>query len=62
MYAKPSRRALTGALSTGAIIPALIGRVLGQTVRQQWSEPVFGKVFFGSLLLLGVNIVLHSIL
>ena len=50
-----------GALSTVAIIPALIGMVVGQKVRQRLSETVFRKVFFISLLLLGVYIVLRSI-
>ena len=50
-----------GALSTGAIIPALIGMVVGQKVRQRLSETAFRKVFFISLLLLGVYIVLRSI-
>ena len=50
-----------GALSTGAIIPALIGMVLGQKVRQRLSETTFKKVFFALLLVLGVYIVLRSI-
>jgi len=50
-----------GALSTVAIIPALIGMVVGQKVRQRLSETAFRKVFFISLLLLGVYIVLRSI-
>jgi len=50
-----------GALSTGAIIPALIGMVLGKKVRQGLSEPAFRKVFFVFLLLLGVYIVLKSV-
>ena len=50
-----------GALSTGAIIPALIGMVLGKKVRQGLSEPAFRKFFFVSLLLLGVYIVLKSV-
>ena len=50
-----------GALSTVAIIPALIGMAVGQKVRQQLSETAFRKVFFISLLLLGIYIVLRSI-
>lgn len=50
-----------GALSAGAIIPALIGMVLGQKVRQRLSETAFKKVFFISLLLLGAYIMLRSI-
>ena len=51
-----------GTLSMGAVIPALTGMVLGQKVRQRLSETVFRKVFFSSLLLLGVYIVVQSIL
>ena len=50
-----------GALSTVAIIPALIGMVVGQKVSQRLSESAFRMVFFISLLLLGVYIVLRSI-
>ena len=50
-----------GALSTVAIIPALIGMVVGQKVRQRLSETAFRKVFFISLLLLGGYIVLQSL-
>jgi len=50
-----------GAISTGAIIPALIGMMFGQNVRQRLSETAFKKVFFISLLLLGVYIVLRSV-
>lgn len=51
-----------GTLSVGAIIPALIGMGLGQKVRHRLSETVFSKVFFGSLLVLGIYIVLRSFL
>jgi uncharacterized membrane protein YfcA len=50
-----------GTLSAGAIIPALIGMVLGQKVRQRLSETVFKKIFFISLLLLGIYLVFRSI-
>ena len=50
-----------GAVSTGAIIPALIGMVLGKKVRQRLSETTFRKVFFISMLLLGGYIVLQSL-
>ena len=50
-----------GAVSTGAIIPALVGMVLGKKVRQRLSETTFRKVFFISLLLLGGYIVLQSL-
>ena len=51
-----------GTLSMGAIVPALGGMVLGRKVRQGLSEIVFRKVFFSSLLILGVYIVLRSLL
>lgn len=51
-----------GTLSMGAVVPALIGMVLGQKVRQGLSEIIFKKVFFGALLILGVYIVLRSLL
>ena len=50
-----------GAVSMGAIIPALIGMVLGKKVRQRLLETTFRKVFFISLLLLGGYIVLQSL-
>ena len=50
-----------GVLSTGAIIPAMIGMELGQRVRQRLSEATFRKMFFVSLLLLGAYIALQSI-
>jgi len=50
-----------GTLSVFAIVPALIGMVLGRNVRRYLSEIVFKKVFFGALLTLGVYIVLRSL-
>ena len=46
-----------GAVSAVAVLPALIGMVVGQRVRQSLSEAVFRKVFFGALLVLGLYIV-----
>jgi len=51
-----------GALSMGAIVPALGGMMLGRKVRQRLSETVFRKVFFSALLILGAYIVLRSLL
>jgi uncharacterized membrane protein YfcA len=51
-----------GTLSIGAVIPALFGMALGQKVRQRLSEAIFRKVFFSSLLILGVYIGLRSFL
>jgi len=49
-----------GLLSTAGVIPALIGMVLGQKLRQRLSEAAFRKVFFGAILVLGIYIVVRS--
>lgn len=46
-----------GGLSAAAVVPALIGMVLGQRLRQRLSETLFRRVFFVSLLLLGLYII-----
>ncbi len=51
-----------GGLSLGAVLPALIGMVLGRKLRQGLPETVCTKVFFGALLPLGVYIALRSFL
>lgn len=50
-----------GWLSTAGVVPALIGMVLGQKLRQRLSEVAFLKVFFSAILLLGVYIILRSV-
>ena len=45
------------ALSIGALLPAIVGMVLGQRIRQQLSESLFRKLFFGALLALGIYII-----
>lgn len=45
-----------GIVSAGALVPAVGGMVLGQMVRRRLSEQVFRKVFFVSLLVLGLYI------
>lgn len=50
-----------GTLSTAAVLPALIGMVLGQKVRQRLSEAAFRKVFYGAVLVLGIYIVLGAL-
>ena len=42
-----------GLYSAGAIVPALVGMLLGQKIRQQLSETLFRKIFFIALLVLG---------
>ncbi|MEH6625633.1 MAG: TSUP family transporter [Motiliproteus sp.] len=46
-----------GAFSAFALIPAIIGMVLGQKIRKKLSERFFKRVFFLSLLVLGIYIV-----
>jgi len=46
-----------GAVSTAAVIPAVIGMIIGQRVRQRLSEARFRKVFFSAILLLGLYII-----
>ncbi|MCG8650750.1 MAG: TSUP family transporter, partial [Pirellulales bacterium] len=50
-----------GTLSTLAVVPALLGMVLGQHIRRRLSESVFRRVFFLSLLVLGAYIIARSI-
>jgi uncharacterized membrane protein YfcA len=45
-----------GVVSAAGVIPALIGMVLGQKVRQKLSESQFRRVFFWAILLLGLYI------
>jgi uncharacterized membrane protein YfcA len=49
-------------MSLAAVLPALLGMVLGQSVRQGLSEVVFRRVFFISLVLLGLYIVASALL
>ncbi|WP_428035431.1 sulfite exporter TauE/SafE family protein [Amphritea sp.] len=49
-----------GAISTLALIPAMLGMVIGQKIRKNLSETKFKRVFFISLLLLGTSIVINT--
>jgi uncharacterized membrane protein YfcA len=49
-----------GILSTLAVIPAIVGMVIGRRVRQNLSEKKFRRIFFVSLLLLGVYIIFNA--
>lgn len=42
-----------GALSTAALLPALVGMIVGQRIRRNLSERRFRRVFFVSLLVVG---------
>ena len=44
-------------LSIAALVPGIIGMIIGQRIRHSLSEPIFRKVFFVSLLALGVYII-----
>ena len=46
-----------GLLSAAALIPAAIGMLIGQKLRSSMPEPVFRKVFFTGLLLLGCYVI-----
>lgn len=46
-----------GGLSAVAVAPALVGMALGQRLRQRLSEDLFRRVFFISLLLMGLYII-----
>ena len=55
---------LTGELSivsAAALVPALLGMVFGQSIRQRLSEDKFRKVFFVALLLLGAYIIASAL-
>jgi uncharacterized membrane protein YfcA len=49
-----------GILSAAGLVPALIGMVLGQRIRQRLSEQLFRRIFFIALLLLGAYIVVNA--
>jgi uncharacterized membrane protein YfcA len=49
-----------GIASAGAMLPAIAGMILGQRVRKKLPEPLFRKVFFVSLLILGIYIMVSS--
>ena len=47
-------------LSSMALLPAIIGMVLGRRIRQWLSERLFRRLFFISLLMLGAYIAAHA--
>jgi uncharacterized membrane protein YfcA len=49
-----------GIYSALALIPAIIGMILGQKVREKLSEQLFKRVLFISLLLLGAYIIMSA--
>jgi uncharacterized membrane protein YfcA len=50
-----------GILSFGAVLPAILGMILGQRVRITLSERRFRKVFFVALLVLGAYIIASAL-
>jgi uncharacterized membrane protein YfcA len=50
-----------GLFSALALIPAIIGMVLGQKVRKKLSEQLFKRLLFISLLLLGAYIIMSAV-
>jgi uncharacterized membrane protein YfcA len=50
-----------GGLSAMALLPAISGMVAGQRLRQNLSEPLFRRVFFVALLLLGAYIIASAL-
>jgi len=50
-----------GLYSASAIVPALVGMMLGQKIRRQLPEVLFRKIFFVALLALGAYLVVRSI-
>lgn len=50
-----------GLYSASAIVPALVGMMLGQKIRRLLSEALFRKIFFVALLALGTYLVVSSI-
>jgi len=50
-----------GSLSVAALVPAILGMVIGQRIRSGLSEVLFRRVFFAGLLILGAYIVLNAL-
>jgi uncharacterized membrane protein YfcA len=50
-----------GALSAAAVLPALLGMVIGQRLRKQLSEALFQRIFFVALLILGFAIIAKAL-
>jgi len=49
-----------GTLSAIALIPAIIGMVVGRRIRQSMPEALFRRVFFIALLILGIYLIFES--
>ena len=51
-----------GTISIVSVVPAVIGMLLGQKLRQRLPEDKFRKVFFNSILILGLYIIVRSLI
>ncbi len=51
-----------GILSGVALIPAILGMIVGQNIRKVLSEHLFRRVFFISLILLGIYMCLNTLI
>ena len=51
-----------GTISIASVVPAIIGMVLGQKLRLRLSEAKFRRVFFTSILILGLYIIVRSLI
>ncbi len=51
-----------GLVSSAAVLPALLGMVIGQRLRKAMSDALFRRVFFTALLALGLYIIARSVL
>jgi len=49
-------------VSFSAIVPAMVGMVIGTRIRHRISEALFKKLFYSSMLMLGIYLVTRSIL
>lgn len=50
-----------GIMSATGLIPAMLGMVIGQRIRQSLSEQLFRRVFFTALLVLGLYIIANAL-
>ena len=51
-----------GFVSAAAVVPALIGMIVGKRMRQNLSESLFRRILFIALLMLGIYIVVRSLI
>ena len=50
-----------GTLSAAALLPAIIGMAAGQQIRSLLPKPRFRRVFFLSILILGIYIAVNAL-